>query len=248
MGDDVHDVYICSQHEQHAKRRTPSNYGRRWDGEREDLTTLVRDQQLYSDVIKREQRSSDSIALAVLDEIERKPRVSQRELANLTGVSLGLVNRLLGALLAKRYLEIAEDGARPFKYRVTLDGQQYRRELVHHQYRSVVNSVKEIQARILRGLRELAGKGVTRVVFYGAGEVMELTKPLAESAGFDILGIVDDNPKLQGSTKAGFVVQTSQALRELSPDAVVVTTFRYAGHIETRLKQLRLGRVVVWEL
>lgn len=219
-----------------------------WYSKPEGSTMLLRDQQLYSDVTRREIRHSETVALAILDEIGRKPRMSQRELANITGVSLGMVNRLLGTLLAQNHLEMAEEGVRPFKYRVTAAGERYRRELIHHQYRNVVNSVKEIQARILKGLQDLAAKGVKRVVFYGAGEVMELTKPLAESVGFDILGIVDDNCKLHGSTRAGLVVQTSQALRTLRPDAVVVTTFRYAGDIEQRLQQSRLGKVVVWEL
>ena len=86
------------------------------------------------------------------------------------------------------------------------------------------------------------------MVLYGAGEVMDLTKPLAESVGFDILGIVDDNSELHGSIRAGFVVQSSQALRKLRPDAVVVTTFKYAGEIEQRLQQFRLGNIIVWEL
>ena len=119
----------------------------------------MRDQRMYGGLTKRELRHSDSVALAILDEIERKPRMSQRELADLTGASLGMVNRLLGTLLAQNHLEVAEEGVRPFKYRVTVQGEQYRRELVHHQYRSVVHRVKEVQARILRGLQELEAKG-----------------------------------------------------------------------------------------
>lgn len=85
-----------------------------------------------------------------------------------------------------------------------------------------------------------------RVFCYGAGEMLDLVRPLAESHGLHVVGVVDDDPARQGS-RAGLYAWSPDALKEAEADAVVITTFRHAGEIRGRLVEVP-GSMKVIEL
>jgi hypothetical protein len=53
---------------------------------------------------------------------------------------------------------------------------------------------------------ELMQRGVRRVVFYGAGEVMELAALAAGSLGLSVAAVVDDDTGKQGTVRYGLSV------------------------------------------
>jgi hypothetical protein len=66
---------------------------------------------------------------------------------------------------------------------------------------------------------------------------MEITSRLAVEVGVAVLGVVDDDHEKHGSRRAGLIVQAPQAIDELRPDAVLITTLRHAEAIQKRLQQ-----------
>jgi hypothetical protein len=57
-------------------------------------------------------------------------------------------------------------------------------------------------------------------MLYGADEVMELTLPLAEALGLEVVGLVDDDPTKQGVVKHGLKAEAPFSLWDVKPDAV----------------------------
>jgi hypothetical protein len=78
-------------------------------------------------------------------------------------------------------------------------------------------------------------EGIHRVVFYDAGDVMEVAYPLAQSVGLQVIGIVDDDPGRSGLQKGDLVVGSPDCIGRLEPDAVVITTFRHASEIQAKI-------------
>ena len=76
---------------------------------------------------------------------------------------------------------------------------------------------------------------MSRLVFYGSGDVMEMIYALAKSLGLEVVGLVDDDPAKQGATRGAMVVQPSASIKELEPDAVLVTTFRHSREIREKI-------------
>jgi hypothetical protein len=150
-------------------------------------------------------------------------------------VAASLVNRVIRELLDGGYLEVVDTAVRPFAYRLTGTGRSYLRRLSHEHYRSVLDDFRAMQSRISRRLREIRGKNVHRLVFYGAGDVMEVTLPLAEGLGFDVVGVVDDDPDKHGRHRGGYPVAAPDCLGEQAPDGVLITTYRHAEEIRGRL-------------
>ena len=107
-------------------------------------------------------------------ELQRGSNVSQRTLARRLGVAVATVNRLLNDMVDAGYVEVSDRGVRPFAYRVTGAGARYQRRLSLEQYSSVLSSLRRLEQRIRSTLCELKDRGVKRVVFYGAGQVMEI--------------------------------------------------------------------------
>ena len=181
-------------------------------------------------------------------ELQRGSNVSQRALARRLGVAVGTVNRLLGDMVEAGYVEVFNREVRPFAYKVTDDGRRYERRLGLEQYSWILGRLRRLEQRIRATLYELQSRGLQRVVFYGAGDVMEATYRVASGVGLQIVGVVDDDPTKQGPRKDGLVVQPPDAINELEPDAVLITTLRHAEEIQLKMDASRRSSVEVWEL
>jgi len=181
-------------------------------------------------------------------ELQRGSHVSQRALARRLGVAVGTVNRLLSDMVEAGYVQVFNRDVRPFAYRVTDDGQRYQRRLGLEHYSWVLGSLRRLEQRIRAKLLELRSRGVERVDFYGAGDVMEATNRVASGVGLQVVGVVDDDPTKQGLRKGGLVVHAPSAINDLEPDAVLITTLRHTEEIQVKMDASLRSSVEVWEL
>src|SRR6266516_858845 len=181
-------------------------------------------------------------------ELQRGSNVSQRALARRLGVAVGTVNRLLSDMVEAGYVQVFNRDVRPYAYRVTDDGQRYQRRLGLEHYSWVLGSLRRLEQRIRAKLLELRSRGVERVVFYVAGDVMEATNRVASGVGLQVDGGVDDDPTKQGLRKGSLVVSSPSAINELEPDAVLITTLRHAEEIQLKMDESLRSSVEVWEL
>ncbi len=189
-----------------------------------------------------------SLDLSILDEVHRGSNISQRVLADRLGVAVSAVNRHLHDMIEAGYLDVTSRSVRPFAYKLTINGKQYRQLLSHEHYSWVLGNLRAVEQRISSTLRELKRRGVTRVVFYGAGEVMEAAHRLTKAAGLEVLGVVDDDVSKHGLMKDGFVVRPPSAINQLEPGAVVITTFCHARDIQMKIDPSLRSSIQVWGL
>jgi hypothetical protein len=136
---------------------------------------------------------------------------------------------------------IEDQGVKPFAYDLTELGRARLRSLDRNRARSVVRQFRELEEKVLIRLREISATGLNRVVFYGAGEIMEVALPLAREAGLELLGVVDDDVARQGlparSREGSLSVACPSQIEHLAPDCVVITTYRHADAIRQRLSE-----------
>ena len=163
--------------------------------------------------------------LLILDELQRSSNISQRALAARLGMAVGAVNRHLQDMIEAGHIAVTNRSVRPFAYRLTRCGKRYLRLLSHEHYSSVLSNLRLVERRISSALREQVRRDITRVVFYGAGDMMEAAYRLAKVVGVDVVGVVDDDGTKHGLLiEDGLVVKPPSAINELEPDAVVITT------------------------
>jgi DNA-binding MarR family transcriptional regulator len=181
--------------------------------------------------------------LHVLRALDGAGHVPQRRVAQAVGVATSRVNRIIHSLVRAEYVEVADEAVRPFAYRITPSGREYLQELSYDHYSAVVGRYREVQERIRTRLRDLRTRGVKRVIFYGAGEVMEVAYPLAAEVELEVVAVVDDDPAKHGR-RGGIEVVSPARLTDGAPDAVVITTLRHRDQIRGRLAGPSSTRVV----
>ena len=185
--------------------------------------------------------------LRVLEALDGAGHISQRALGQSVGLNASQVNRIIQALVAEGQVEV-DDSARPFAYRLTETGRSYRRRLAHQEDQGVVQRFRGMQARILRRLQTLREAGARRLIFYGAGRVMEVTLPLARGLELEVVGIVDDDPDKEGMIRGGLEVKGPEAVGGMLPADILITTYRHTEEIMEGIDVEGDSEMRVWEL
>ena len=208
--------------------------------------TIARTTRKSGDPKREGQRHNAGLReLPILDELQKGSNISQRAIANRLDLAVGVVNQCLRTMIRHGYIEVADRGVRPYAYRITRPGQRYRRRLSHDHYRWVLGNLRVVERRITAALGELKQRGAKRVVFYGAGDVMEQAHRVATALGLDVVGVVDDEVSMRGLTRAGLVVEKPAKIGRLAPDAIVITTLRAVRAIRLKLDRALRSTVIV---
>ena len=61
------------------------------------------------------------VEVLILEELEKNPDVTQRDLSEKTGLSLGMVNLLLKKFVKKGFVKLEKLNSRSFRYILTAD-------------------------------------------------------------------------------------------------------------------------------
>jgi DNA-binding MarR family transcriptional regulator len=183
--------------------------------------------------------------LRVLEALDGAGHVSQRELGEGLGLAASQVNRIIRFLVAEGHLEVADDRVRPYAYMLTESGREHLRRLSHARCATVIRDFRRVQRRIRQRLVALRREGVRRVALYGAGDILGVAQPLARSAGLEVVAVVDNDPRRQGTRRGRLTVVAPEALATAAAEAVVITSFRHADRIRGRLEESSSGWRVV---
>lgn len=128
--------------------------------------------------------------LTLLTAIESHPLLTQRALASELEVALGTANHLLHCLESSKLIELFHTGGRTL-YRLTPLGVSEKLRLLKLQIDGTVDHYIEIRDRISMSLESL-DREHRRIVFYGAGDVAQLTYIVVATGDFKLVGVVDD--------------------------------------------------------
>jgi DNA-binding MarR family transcriptional regulator len=113
-------------------------------------------------------------SIRVLNLISEKPRLSQRDIASQSGLSLGLVNLTLKRLLQTGHIKVSNLNKKKVEYLVTPKGFF---EKANHSYAYLSKTLKvfmEYQHRLTTILQGLVDQGTSAFAVLGAGEIAEL--------------------------------------------------------------------------
>jgi EPS-associated MarR family transcriptional regulator len=115
---------------------------------------------------------SDEVHFQVLQMIQRHPQLSQRELAQHLGVSLGKANYCLNALIEKGFIKAENfrrnDRKLAYLYLITPSGLEEKARATVHFLRRKMGEYEALKSEIahLQSLVELDGKGISSDVVH----------------------------------------------------------------------------------
>jgi len=191
--------------------------------------------------------------LNLLQELEKNPVCSQRELSNKFGFALGVINACLKKMIQRGWIQVKDIDHRRIGYFLTPIGQAEKAKLNHHLISWSVQHYSVLRDVIAQQLQEMEAHGVKRVAFYGVSHEMEVAYLLIQGATMTLAGIVEDPermPERMNDTKIlGLQLKDVNQIASLQPDAVFVTSLtEQEERIEKVTGLVDPQRVRIWSL
>ena len=121
-----------------------------------------------------ESSNSSNKELRVLAEVEITPDITQRQLSQKVGISLGIANALLRNLVRKGYLRSQQASWKRWVYTLTPEGVSHKIRLTVAYVRRFVNHYHTVRQILREQLEPLNLHEESRVAILGTGEFAEL--------------------------------------------------------------------------
>ena len=114
--------------------------------------------------------------LAILDQIEHDPDVTQARLASQLGVAVGTVNWHLKRLISKGYVKIKRAERRKLRYIITADGLALRARLTVDYIEQQFNLYRRVRKKTKEHADSLRAAGYHQARLIGSGDVADICK------------------------------------------------------------------------
>jgi len=176
--------------------------------------------------------------LRLLEELERNPIVSQRELSHKFGIALGVTNACLKRMARKGLIRIRGLNHRKIGYHLTPKGFAEKAKLSFHLISYIVQHYAELKKIISQRLLEMQADGLQRIAFYGVSDEMEVAYVTLQGVNLKLVGIVEDDEKMTSRIIFGYEIEPVSRVQELKPDGILITSLT-----ENEQKRERLGGI-----
>jgi DNA-binding MarR family transcriptional regulator len=188
--------------------------------------------------------------LNLLQELEKNPVVSQRELSNKFGIALGVTNACLKRMARRGWIRVTAGLThRRIGYYLTPKGFAEKAKLTVHLISWTMQHYSVLKDLISKGLLEMQNDGVERVVFYGVSDEMEIAYVTLQGVNLKLVGIVEDEDKINRKEVFGFELKDIREIEMLRPDAVLITSLaNQAERTEKLANLIDVERVRIWNI
>jgi DNA-binding MarR family transcriptional regulator len=188
---------------------------------------------------KDRSETPDLRELQLLAEVERLPKINQRDLSKRLGIALGMTNILLHNLVQKGYVRITEAGWRRWIYNLTPDGITRKFNLTLAYINQFFDQYGKIRETLRNELALHPLNAESRVAMYGNGEFAELVYLGLREMGIEEIDVFN---RLNGTeTKfLGKPVINLGSLDSTDYDRVVIATMASADSLRKTVRDLSL--------
>ena len=164
--------------------------------------------------------------MMVLKAVEEDPSISQHKIGKRLNVTGAAINLIMKKLVRRGYVELRGANLRRISYLLTPAGMKRLEELSWNFIRNSANLLTQAKQEVSKALSELIEDGAFRLVLYGAGDIMELVWLAVTDLDCQVVGLVDEDPSLQGTNKFNLVICSPDDLDQLEFDCIVITAFK----------------------
>ena len=184
--------------------------------------------------------------LKILEKVDNDKTPSQRDLAGELNISLGLVNSFIKRLVKKGFVKITTIPKQRIKYILTPYGAAEKSRLTYLYIQHSYKFYKQARQKLRNLYVELENQGLTRIVFYGAGDLAEIAYISLQETSVQLVAIVDDEKA--GTRFMKFPVTDPSHLDTASYDRVLVTTINSRNAILQKIAERGLPSDLVIEI
>jgi DNA-binding Lrp family transcriptional regulator len=187
--------------------------------------------------------------LELLQELEKNPIISQRELSHKFGIALGVTNACLKRMVRRGWIRITGFNHHKIGYYLTATGFAEKAKLTLHLISWTVEHYSKLKDLIGKRLLEMENQGIERIVFYGVSDEMEIALITLQGTNLKLAGIIEDDEKYVSRIIFGYELEPMSQVNGLKPDAVLITSLLEQDARKERLRKLLdPERVQIWTI
>jgi DNA-binding MarR family transcriptional regulator len=175
--------------------------------------------------------------LQFLEELEKTPNLSQRELSNKFGIALGVTNACLKRMARRGWIRLKKVPPRRIGYYLTPRGFAEKAKLTMAFLSYNIHHYSRLKAIIGERFLEMASQGVKRVIFYGVSDEMEVAYVTLQGTDMELVAVVDDNDRVKGKNILGRAAKDPGEIDKLKADAILITSILDREGILKSLKE-----------
>lgn len=166
------------------------------------------------------------------------PHSSQHLLAQKSHLSSSMVNIYIKELKQAGLITVSGETNRTTEYHLTPEGQKKLFQDFISFSSEAVQIYASVKKEIIRLLKRYETNGIRTVVLYGASDTAEVVVSAIPHTRLVVIGIVDGDPVKQGHIFNGTLIQAPEAISQIDPDAVLITSFARQDEIYNNIESI----------
>ena len=188
----------------------------------------------------------DIRTLKILEKVDNDVVPSQRDLARDLNISLGLVNSFIKRLVQKGYFKARQIPKNRMRYYLTPQGASEKTRLTYEYIQHSYNFYKEARQKLRDLYSGLEKQGVSRIVFYGAGDLAEIAYLSLQETNIELVAVFDDEKN--GKRFMRYTIGHPDRIISLTFDKILITSLDSREYIYQKIADLGLSSELVVQI
>ena len=188
--------------------------------------------------------SNEYRKLLVLDAISSNSSVTQRELASIAYISIGMINSVLDDYEKEGLITKKIVNTRTSKYLITKKGTEELKLLSVNLIKLSLEMYDNAKRECIRYLEELDKANIKDIMLYGAGKVCELIMHVIQEYkdfNFNVISIIDDDERKIGTNIFGFEVIGLEQIKFYKFDCIIITSYNHRDYMKDRISEYNIN-------
>ena len=170
--------------------------------------------------------------------IHNSPKASQHQIAKGTHLSSSMVNNYIKLLKQEQLITISGKTNRTQSYHLTASGIDDLKESLLSYSAEIVQLYASVKLKVTQILNGFYNEGIRTIALFGVAETAEVVHAALKDTNLVMIGVVDSDLTKQGKPFNGLFIQSPDQLKQIRPDAVVITSFARQEEILRDVKKL----------
>lgn len=166
------------------------------------------------------------------------PHSSQHLLAQKSHLSSSMVNIYIKELRQAGLITVSGKTNRTTEYHLTPKGEKKLFQDFISFSSEAVQIYASVKREIIRVLKRYETRGIRTIVLYGASDTAEIVVSAIPNTRLVVIGIVDGDAAKQGHIFNGTLIQAPEAILQIDPDAVLITSFARQDEIYNNIESI----------
>ena len=176
----------------------------------------------------------------ILDLIEKKSHITQREMAKALNVAVSMINIYISQFEKVKLINIKKQSFKTVEYMITKKGTERRKLLNIWYLKSSLDIYVSAKDNIVIFLNQMIDRGFQKILLYGAGEVAEIMLRVLndDNIPLEVTAVIEDNMNRIGEKLVNVPIIGIKDISSVTHDGIMISSYTHSEKIYNHLISL----------